>query len=221
MAGSVLSVNVARAARDRVAGPPRDDVHLEGSRSRAACTSASANLAGDEQADLRFHGGADKAVYAYAREDYDWWGEELGRPAGRRDLRREPHARPASTSPARSSASAGVSARRSSRSPGRGRPAGSSARGWRASSFPSTSRQRVAPAPTCACSSEGELEARATRSTSSTSPATGSTVGEVAEIYHGDRARCEELLRAPEIGQEWRAWVRERLGRRRARVLPG
>jgi MOSC domain-containing protein YiiM len=38
-----------------------------------------ANLAGDEQADPRFHGGADKAVYAYAREDTDWWESELGR----------------------------------------------------------------------------------------------------------------------------------------------
>lgn len=38
------------------------------------------NLEGDEQADLRVHGGPDKAVYAYAVEDYDWWAEELGRP---------------------------------------------------------------------------------------------------------------------------------------------
>jgi MOSC domain-containing protein YiiM len=37
------------------------------------------NLAGDAQADLRVHGGPDKAVYAYAREDSDWWARELGR----------------------------------------------------------------------------------------------------------------------------------------------
>lgn len=30
-------------------------------------------LSGDESADLRVHGGVDKAVYAYATEDYDWW----------------------------------------------------------------------------------------------------------------------------------------------------
>jgi MOSC domain-containing protein YiiM len=36
------------------------------------------NLAGDEQADLRVHGGADKAVYAYALEDYEWWSSQLG-----------------------------------------------------------------------------------------------------------------------------------------------
>ena len=36
------------------------------------------NLAGDDQADRRVHGGPDKAVYAYAREDIDWWEEQLG-----------------------------------------------------------------------------------------------------------------------------------------------
>jgi len=36
------------------------------------------NLEGDEQADRRFHGGSDKAVYAYALEDYRWWANELG-----------------------------------------------------------------------------------------------------------------------------------------------
>jgi MOSC domain-containing protein YiiM len=35
------------------------------------------NLAGDAQADLRVHGGPDKAVYAYASEDYRWWESEL------------------------------------------------------------------------------------------------------------------------------------------------
>ena len=78
MAGSVLSVNV---------GMPREIEWL----GRRATTSIwkepvagrvparRLNLAGDEQADPRFHGGGDKAVYAYAREDYDWWEEELGR----------------------------------------------------------------------------------------------------------------------------------------------
>ncbi len=36
-------------------------------------------LAGDEQADKVHHGGPDQAVYAYAREDLDWWTDRLGR----------------------------------------------------------------------------------------------------------------------------------------------
>ena len=38
------------------------------------------NIEGDDQADRRVHGGPDKAVYSYAREDEDWWAEQLGRP---------------------------------------------------------------------------------------------------------------------------------------------
>ncbi len=36
-------------------------------------------LEGDEQADPRFHGGPDQAVYLYSAEDYSWWSSELGR----------------------------------------------------------------------------------------------------------------------------------------------
>jgi MOSC domain-containing protein YiiM len=36
-------------------------------------------LEGDVQMDRRVHGGPDQAVYAYAREDIDWWEAELGR----------------------------------------------------------------------------------------------------------------------------------------------
>ena len=36
------------------------------------------NFDGDDQADRRVHGGDDKAVYAYATEDYDWWSATVG-----------------------------------------------------------------------------------------------------------------------------------------------
>jgi len=36
-------------------------------------------LAGDRVYDVKHHGGADQAVYAYAREDLDGWAAELGR----------------------------------------------------------------------------------------------------------------------------------------------
>jgi MOSC domain-containing protein YiiM len=35
-------------------------------------------LTGDECADKADHGGVDQALYAYAREDLDWWTEQLG-----------------------------------------------------------------------------------------------------------------------------------------------
>ncbi len=38
------------------------------------------NLRDDDQADRYAHGGTDRALYAYAAEDYDWWAGELSRP---------------------------------------------------------------------------------------------------------------------------------------------
>jgi MOSC domain-containing protein YiiM len=35
-------------------------------------------LVGDQVSDTRSHGGRDKAVYAFAREELDWWGDQLG-----------------------------------------------------------------------------------------------------------------------------------------------
>src|SRR3954468_16773307 len=40
------------------------------------------NLRGDDQADRTVHGGPDKAVYAYAAEDTEWWEADLGRALG-------------------------------------------------------------------------------------------------------------------------------------------
>ena len=39
----------------------------------------SLGLAGDETGDTTSHGGGDQALYAYAREDLDFWTERLGR----------------------------------------------------------------------------------------------------------------------------------------------
>jgi MOSC domain-containing protein YiiM len=39
-------------------------------------------VGGDAVCDLRHHGGSDQAVYAFAREDLDFWEGELGRPLG-------------------------------------------------------------------------------------------------------------------------------------------
>ena len=70
--GRLVSVNV---------GQPRT-VEWAGRRVRTAIWKAPKdgpvtvrgdNLAGDDQADRRVHGGTHKAIYAYAEEDYRWW----------------------------------------------------------------------------------------------------------------------------------------------------
>ena len=42
-------------------------------------TGLHSGLAGDQIFDVAHHGGDQQAVYAYAREDYDWWQQQLGR----------------------------------------------------------------------------------------------------------------------------------------------
>ncbi|MET9957481.1 MOSC domain-containing protein [Streptomyces sp. NPDC006326] len=88
----ILSVNTGRAAaveytdaeggltgigKRPVAGSVR--VFAPGPRGTGA-----SGVEGDDVCDLRHHGGEHQAVYAYAREDLDWWERELGRelPAG-------------------------------------------------------------------------------------------------------------------------------------------
>ncbi|MFD7627114.1 MOSC domain-containing protein [Streptomyces sp. NPDC059851] len=88
----VISVNLGRAAavdytsaeggvtgigKRPVPGPVR--VFAPGPKGVGA-----SGVEGDAVCDLRHHGGDHQAVYAYAREDLDWWERELGRglPAG-------------------------------------------------------------------------------------------------------------------------------------------
>ncbi|HET6856005.1 MAG TPA: MOSC domain-containing protein [Streptomyces sp.] len=47
-----------------------------------AAGAGGSGVEGDAVCDARFHGGADRAVYAFAREDLDGWQSELGRPLG-------------------------------------------------------------------------------------------------------------------------------------------
>ena len=217
MTGAVLSVNVAL---------PREIEWL----GRRATTSiwkepvsgrvqvGPVNLAGDEQADRRFHGGADKAVYAYAREDYDWWSEELGVALADGTFGEN------LTLAAVDVTSALVGERWQVGSAvlevtGPRTPCWKLGARMENVEFPVHFAAAGRPGAYLRVLTEGALEAgdevRIVHR-----PAHGLTVGEVAEIYHGDRAKCAELLRAPEIGEEWRAWAQDRLAGARS-VLPG
>jgi MOSC domain-containing protein YiiM len=78
MSGSVLSVNVAQIGEIPRGGEMvRTGIWKVPVEGRVAVRGV--NVEGDEQADRSVHGGPDKAIYAYAREDTDWWEGELGR----------------------------------------------------------------------------------------------------------------------------------------------
>lgn len=68
-------------------GTPRQTGWNRPARSAIAKTSVAGpvgvhalGLDGDQVANTKHHGGPDQAVYAYAREDLDFWASELGRP---------------------------------------------------------------------------------------------------------------------------------------------
>src|SRR5438093_10559114 len=76
--GKVLSVNVGTAREFEFNGrPARSAIWKSPVLGRIAARGV--NLAGDDQADRKAHGGPDKAVYAYAVEDARWWQQEIGR----------------------------------------------------------------------------------------------------------------------------------------------
>jgi MOSC domain-containing protein YiiM len=76
--GHLLSVNVGAVRQVELAGRPRTTAIWKLPVSGRVAVRG-VNLVGDEQADRRVHGGPDRAVYAYAREDYAWWERQLGR----------------------------------------------------------------------------------------------------------------------------------------------
>src|SRR6476660_1733017 len=77
-AGKVLSVNVGTVREFEYGGrPARSAIWKSPAVGRVGARGV--NLAGDDQADRKAHGGPDKAVYAYAVEDLRWWKGELGR----------------------------------------------------------------------------------------------------------------------------------------------
>ncbi|GAA1272709.1 sulfurase [Planotetraspora silvatica] len=77
----ILSVNVGHAVAAEWAGKlRRTAIDKRAAEGRVAVHEN--GLAGDERADLVHHGHRDQAVYAYAREDHDWWQARLGRELG-------------------------------------------------------------------------------------------------------------------------------------------
>ena len=74
----VTSVNVGRAAPlETPRGAVESGIVKRPAHGRIRLDETGA--AGDEQADRSVHGAPDRAVYAYAAEDYAWWEGELGR----------------------------------------------------------------------------------------------------------------------------------------------
>jgi MOSC domain-containing protein YiiM len=74
--GALRSVNVGLPREARWAGIGRTSI--DKAPAAGPVEVHRLGLAGDQVSDTRNHGGPDKAVYAFAREELDWWGDRLG-----------------------------------------------------------------------------------------------------------------------------------------------
>jgi Uncharacterized protein conserved in bacteria len=78
-AARIVSVNVVHALiPDTLGSLDRTAIDKRGLEGRVYV--GTLGLQGDDQYDKKHHGGIKQAVYAYAREDTDWWAAELGYP---------------------------------------------------------------------------------------------------------------------------------------------
>ncbi len=217
MSGFVASVNVAMPREIEWLGRrARTSIWKEPVEGRVALGPVS--LAGDQQADPRFHGGLDKAVYAYAREDYDWWETELGHPLADATFGENLTLSGVAVTDAVvgerwriGSALLEVTGPRT--------PCWKLGARMESVEFSVTFAAAGRPGAYLRIVEEGELGA-GDEVVIAHRPDHRLTVGGVAGIYHGDRGRCAELLRAPEIGRDWQDWVAERLAGARP-TLPG
>lgn len=77
--GSITSIQVGRPRKYSVAGNAEKawTSAIEKHAVRGSVRLGLTNLEGDEQADLKHHGGRDKAVLAYCMEHYEAWRSEL------------------------------------------------------------------------------------------------------------------------------------------------
>ena len=78
MDGSIVSVNVG-APRTVEYGNKQVTTGIFKTPVNRRLAVRGVNVEGDDQADRSVHGGPDRAIYAYATEDYAWWQAELGR----------------------------------------------------------------------------------------------------------------------------------------------
>lgn len=170
------------------------------------------NVAGDDQADRRVHGGPDMAIYAYAREDGEWWEHVLGRPVAHGEFGENLTVRGVAVTNAvigeRWAIGSAVLEVSQPRIPC-----------WKLGArmndveFPKRFAEAGRPGAYLRIVQEGDVGAgddvRIIHR-----PDHGVTVGDVSHVYLKDRSRVGLLLRAPELAEFWRGWALEAIARK-------
>jgi MOSC domain-containing protein YiiM len=209
MSGTLLSINV---------GTPRE-IEWAGRRAKTAIWKSpvegraavrGVNVAGDDQANRDAHGGVDKAVYAYAREDAEWWERELGREL-------EPGSFGENLTVSGVDVTGAVVGERWGVGSAVFEVAQPRTPCWKLGArmgdpaFPVHFAAAGRPGAYLRIVQEGEIAA-GDEIHIGAKPEHGLTVGDVARIFHQERGRCSELLRVPELAEEWKNWALRRTG---------
>ena len=202
--GRLLSVNVGAVRQIELAGQARTTAIWKSPVSDRVAVRG-VNLVGDDQADRHAHGGPDKAVYAYAREDYAWWERQLDRTL-------DPGMFGENLTTERIDLTDALVGER-----------------WRVGSvvlqvtsprvpcwklgvrmgdprFPARFAAAGRPGAYLAILEEGEIGA-GDRVQVIHRPGHGVTVGLVAASYHRDHRLAARILAAPELSEAWRHWA--------------
>jgi MOSC domain-containing protein YiiM len=204
VAGVVVSVNV---------GTPRE-VPWRGRTVRTAIWKhpvpgrvkvRGVNVDGDDQGDREVHGGVDKALYAYAAEDYGWWTAELGQelPPGTFGDNLTVHGIDVSGAEVGERWRVGgtlleVSQPRI--------PCFKLGIRMGSQRFPRRFAAARRPGAYLRILAEGEVAAGDPVEVVHR-PGHGLTVAEVSRIYHDDHAAAARLLHVPELADGWRRWA--------------
>jgi MOSC domain-containing protein YiiM len=165
------------------------------------------NLAGDDQADRKAHGGYDKAVYAYSVEDARWWQERIGRPFAHAEFGENLTTEGIEVNDAligeRWSVGTAILEVSEPRIPC-----------WRLGvrmnddQFPRLFTEALRPGAYLRIVTEGDVgtgdEIRLVER-----PRTDLTIRDVFRIYTRDRREAGRLLAAPQMSDAWKRWARD------------
>jgi MOSC domain-containing protein YiiM len=166
------------------------------------------NVAGDDQADRRVHGGRDQSLYAYGLDDYRWWEATLGRPVGPGTFGDnltvaglDPSAALIGERWAVGSTVLEVTAPRI--------PCFKLGIRMGDDLFPRRFAAALRPGAYLAIVQEGEIAAGDPIEVVHR-PGHQVSARTVARAYHGERDLVADLLDAPELPEGWRAWAEQR-----------
>jgi MOSC domain-containing protein YiiM len=168
------------------------------------------NLEGDDQADRVNHGGVDRAIYAYALEDYAWWSAQLQRQLEPGEFGENLTLRGIDANAALVGERWRIGAEVELEVSIPRVPCFKLAAKMDDPRFAKQFAAALRPGPYLRIWREGTLQAGDSIVVTHR-PNHGIRIADVARIYLFDRDELPTLLRAPELGENWLSWIREKI----------